>query len=110
MSPQHSRPLERVEIERRLLGKLLKVWSAHEHTIQHIAFSPNSDLVISGDIFGKVLLWSLRQQDDNVLGLYTAAYGIGGIHWRSRDSVILADLGGPYFRPHFYQIKLEGIG
>ena len=43
-----------------------------------------------------------------LVGLYVAAYEIGAVYWQDANHVVLADLGGPHFRPHFYYLKLEG--
>ena len=43
-----------------------------------------------------------------LVGLYVAAYEVGDVFWQDSTHVVLADLGGLHFRPHFYYLKLEG--
>ena len=42
------------------------------------------------------------------LSLFVATYEVGAVYWQDATHVVLADLGGPHFRPHFYYVKLEG--
>ena len=39
--------------------------------------------------------------------MYTASYEIGAVYWQDSTSIVLADKGGPRFRPHLYNITLE---
>jgi len=40
-------------------GKMLKTWTAHYKSIDHIIFSNDDSLLISGSIDGMIRVWSM---------------------------------------------------
>ncbi len=82
----------------------------HTGWVTSIAFSPDSRLMLSCDQHGQALLrYAIGARTGSLLGVYIATYEIGAIHWQDMHNALLADMGGPRFRPHFYRLKLEGI-
>jgi hypothetical protein len=91
-------------------GTLLATLAGHTDWVTNIVFSPNGRLVITCDRHGWVLIWRAGEAEmERLLGMYVATYEIGAIHWQDNSHIVLADLGGPRFRPHFYRLKLEGM-
>jgi len=92
-------------------GKLLVTFEGHYGGLEYGTFSPDGRLVITCDTYGQVRLWRAVAPEIGLLvGVYVATYEIGAIYWQNATHVVLADKGGPRFRPHFYRLKLEGIG
>lgn len=90
-------------------GKLLSTLENDIGTGDIVAFSPDGNYAITGDENGLVLWWSSGEANEGkLLGLYVTAYEIGAISWKDVKHVVLADMGGPQGRPHFYQLQLEG--
>jgi WD40 repeat protein len=91
-------------------GRLLVALEGHSSGVTSVTFSPDGHLVVTCDTRGWVLVWQVDGAEIGSLqGMYAATYEIGDIHWQDNSYVVLADKGGPSFRPHFYQLKLEGI-
>ena len=90
-------------------GKPLSPLWGHTGAVKSVAFSPDGNYAITGDENGLVLWWSSGEANEGkLLGLYVTAYEIGAISWKDVKHVVLADMGGPQGRPHFYQLQLEG--
>lgn len=81
----------------------------HTGRIINLSFSPDGRLLLSSDELGQVLLWRVQQADLFPVGVYMASYKVGAIHWQDSRHVILADLGGTHYRPHFHHLALEGF-
>ncbi|WP_220207248.1 caspase family protein [Reticulibacter mediterranei] len=91
-------------------GKLLATLKGHTGEVRSIAFSPDGRLMITCDQHGQVFVWNVDGVErENLLGGYVTTYEVGAIYWLDKSHVILVDMGGTRFRPHFYQLKLEGM-
>jgi hypothetical protein len=90
-------------------SKQVGVLEGHSDWVNSVAFSPDGSLAITCDAHGRVYFWRMNGLErGNLVGLYVAAYEVGSVYWQDATHLILADLGGPHFRPHFYYLKLEG--
>jgi WD40 repeat protein len=90
-------------------GKQVGTLEGHSNWVISVAFSPDGRLAMSCDQHGRVFFWQVHGADQGkLLGLYVAAYEVGAMYWQDAVHLVLADLGGPHFRPHFYYLKLEG--
>ncbi|MFL5589895.1 MAG: hypothetical protein ACJ8DI_19915, partial [Ktedonobacteraceae bacterium] len=79
-------------------------------TVRKVAFSADGHLIITCDRYGQVRFWQLRgPTSGRLLGVYSAIYEIGAVHWQDANHLVLADTGGPEGRPHFYRLRLEGM-
>ena len=88
---------------------LLRIFAGHSGSVDSVAFSPDGKLAITCDSHGRVYFWQVNgMEKGKLVSLYVATYEIGAIHWQDATHVMLADKGGPHFRPHFYYLKLEG--
>lgn len=91
-------------------GYLLATFEDRRGRITSGTFSPDGRLMLTCDEHGWVFLHRLKDtRVGELLGVYVATYNIGAIYWRDTTHLILADTGGPQFRPHFYHLKIEGI-
>ncbi len=91
-------------------GRLLATLAGHAGVVGSVTFAPDGHLVMTCDQHGRVLLWRASGADmGSLLGMYVATYEVGTVYWQDNTHVIVADKGGPHFRPHFYQLKLEGM-
>ena len=90
-------------------GKEVGTLEGHSSLVSSVAFSPDGRLAMTFDQHGRVFFWQVNGADQGkLLGLYVAAYEVGAVYWQDATHLVLADLGGPHFRPHFYYLKLEG--
>jgi hypothetical protein len=90
-------------------GKPLGTLEGHSSSVDSVAFSSYARLAMTCDQPGRVFFWQVNGADQGkLLGLYVAAYKVGAVYWQDAAHLVLADLGGPHFRPHFYYLKLEG--
>lgn len=89
--------------------KLLLASKKHSEAVVCVGFSPDGRLLVSCDAIGQVLLWLVQQEKLLPVGIYMAPYQVGAIHWQDSRYVILADLGGTHYRPHFHRLALEGF-
>ena len=91
-------------------GNLLITLEGHTGEVRNVVFSPNGHLVMTCDQHGWVFLWKANGTEIGcLLGSYVATYEVGAVYWQNRTQMVLADLGGTRFRPHFYQLSLEGM-
>ena len=74
--------------------------------VTNLSFSPDGNLIMTCHFDGRVLFWLANEP--HPLGIYFTSYTVEAIHWQDSYHVILADKGGLHFRPHLYQLKLEG--
>jgi hypothetical protein len=75
-----------------------------------LQFSLDDRLLLVGDKDGWVSFWFVdKQESEHPIGIYSATYGVGAIYWQNTDRLVLADMGGPQHRSHFYHLTLEGI-
>ncbi|MEI6043467.1 MAG: NB-ARC domain-containing protein [Chloroflexota bacterium] len=81
----------------------------HKEIIKLVSFSPDGSLVLSSDSGCQVRLWDTAT--GRLCGAYITTYPVLAVWW-SLDSprLVLADDGGSCYRPHFYQLQLEGDG
>jgi hypothetical protein len=90
--------------------KQVAVLEGHSSLVSSVAFSPDGSLAITCDQLGRVFFWQVNSVErGKLVGLYVATYKVGAIYWQDTTHMVLADLGGPHFRPHFYYLKLEGM-
>jgi WD40 repeat protein len=89
--------------------KLLVASKKHSEAVVCAGFSPDGRLLVSCDAIGQVLLWQVQQEKLLPVGIYMAPYQVGAIHWQDSRHVILADLGGMHYRPHFHHLAVEGF-
>ncbi len=90
-------------------GRQVGVLEGHTGSVSSVAFSPDGKLSITCDQHGRIYFWQANGVDKGrLVGLYVATYRIGAIHWQDATHIVLADHGGPHFRPHFYFLQLEG--
>jgi WD40 repeat protein len=90
-------------------GKQVGSLEGHSGPVYNVAFSPDGKLALTCGGYGRVFFWQVMSPGEGrLLGLYVAAYEAGAIYWQDPTNVVLADLGGAHFRPHFYYLKLEG--
>jgi WD40 repeat protein len=90
-------------------GKQVGIFEGHSDSVKSVAFSPDGSLAITCDQHGRVIFWKVdRAGVGRLVGLYVATYQVGAVYWQDATHLVLADLGGPHFRPHFYYLKLEG--
>jgi WD40 repeat protein len=91
-------------------GKLLATFQEHNaECVESVNFSPNGCYAITCDSNGVVLFWKAQGQErGDLLGAYFNFFTVNAVYWQGNSQLILADLGGPYYRPHFHRLKLEG--
>jgi WD40 repeat protein len=90
-------------------GKQIGILEGHSGRVTSVAFSPDARLAITCDEHGWVFFWWVNGAErGKLVGLYVATNEVGAIYWQDATHVVLADKGGPHFRPHFYYLKLEG--
>jgi WD40 repeat protein len=103
---QWLRQMREVGVEDR---SLLRIFAGHSEWVNSVAFLPDGRLAMTCDQLGRVFFWQVNGADQGkLLGLYVAAYDVGAVYCKDATHLVLADLGGPRFRPHFYYLKLEG--
>ena len=91
-------------------GRHLTTLEGHSGQMTSVAFSLDSHLAMTCDQHGWVFFWQVNGVDrGRLLGLYVAVYEVGAVYWQDATHLVLADLGGAHFRPHFYYLKLEGM-
>ncbi len=90
-------------------GKQVGVLEGHSAPVNSVAFSPDGRFAITCDQHSRVYFWQVNGMErGKLVGLYVATYEVGAVYWQDAAHVVLADLGGPHFRPHFYYLRLEG--
>lgn len=90
-------------------GEALVALRGHTSAVLSAGFSPDNHLITTGDMNGHIFLWQASGSErGRLLGAYVATYQIEAVHWLNTRTVLLADGGGPQFRPHFYRLVLEG--
>jgi WD40 repeat protein len=91
-------------------GRELAQLGGHSGKVRGVSFSPDGRLAISFVYGGHVCCWEWREsQSGRLMGIYLAAYEVMAIHWQDQLHLLLADTGGSRHKPHFYQLKLEGM-
>jgi WD40 repeat protein len=77
--------------------------------ITDLAFSPDGRF-FSVCESGKLIYFYQAQGPDvgKLLSIFFVTYETGALYWHQDNRLIVADKGGPTWRPHFYHLTLEG--
>jgi WD40 repeat protein len=75
-------------------ARLAQMLRGHDRTVDHVAFSPDGQILASADQAGKLILWDMRRYPGQVVPVQTLPhYGISDIAF-SPDGRTLASAGG----------------
>ncbi len=81
----------------------------HEAYLGIVEFSPDGRLLIVCTRSGRIYFYSMQGPErGKLLGIFVAPYEVGALYWQQVNQLVVADKGGPMWRPHFSQVMLEG--